>query len=74
MRAAHHLLGLAPGGVYLANYIAAIAGGLLHHRFTLTNIAIGGLLSVALFPRIAPGGCYPPLCSLESGLSSVLKS
>ena len=52
MRAAHHLLGLAPSGVYLANYIAAIAGGLLHHRFTLTNISLsknsGGLLSVAL--------------------------
>jgi hypothetical protein len=30
------------------------------------------LLSVALIPRIAPGGRYPPLCSLESGLSSVL--
>jgi len=26
---------------------------------------------VALFPRIAPGGRYPPLRSLESGLSSV---
>ena len=48
MRAAHHLLGLAPGGVYLANYIAAIAGGLLHHRFTLTSTSTGGLLSVAL--------------------------
>ena len=52
MRAAHHLLGLAPSGVYLANYIAAIAGGLLHHRFTLTFIHLskneGGLLSVAL--------------------------
>ena len=52
MRAAHHLLGLAPSGVYLANYIAAIAGGLLHHRFTLTSRLInrlsGGLLSVAL--------------------------
>ena len=34
-------------------------------------IVLGGLLSVALFPRIAPGGSYPPLCSLESGLSSV---
>lgn len=40
----------------------------------LTNIAIGGLLSVALIPRIAPGGSYPQLCPLESGLSSVLKS
>ena len=48
MRAAHYLLGLASGGVYIANCIAAITGGLLHRRFTLTNIAVGGLLSVAL--------------------------
>ncbi len=31
------LLGLAPGGVYLASSITAAAGGLLHHRFTLTK-------------------------------------
>ncbi|MEY4971057.1 MAG: hypothetical protein RLZZ277_1288, partial [Actinomycetota bacterium] len=43
-----------------------------HRRFTLTNIAVGGLLSVALFPWIAPGGRYPPPCSVTSGLSSVL--
>jgi hypothetical protein len=30
------MLGLAPGGVCLASDIAATAGGLLHHRFTLT--------------------------------------
>ena len=48
VRAAHYLLGLASGGVYIANCITAITGGLLHRRFTLTNIAIGGLLSVAL--------------------------
>ena len=30
------LLGLAPGGVCLAGDITATAGGLLHHRFTLT--------------------------------------
>ena len=67
-----HLHGLAPSWVYLATHIATRTGGLLHHRFTLTNIAIGGLLSVALVPRIAPGGNYPQLCPLESGLSSVL--
>ena len=43
-----HLHGLAPSWVYIATYIATRTGGLLHHRFTLTNIAIGGLLSVAL--------------------------
>ncbi len=69
-RAAHRLSGLAPSGVYIANCIAAITGGLLHRRFTLTNIAVGGLLSVALIPRIAPGGRYPPPCSVKSGLSS----
>ena len=31
------LLGLAPGGGYLAARIAADAGGLLHHRFTITS-------------------------------------
>ena len=35
-------------------------------------ICMSGLFSVALIPRIAPGGRYPPPCSLESGLSSVL--
>jgi len=71
VRAAHYLLGLASGGVYIATHIATRTGGLLHRRFTLTNIAIGGLLSVALLPWIAPGGRYPPPCSVKSGLSSV---
>ena len=47
------LLGLAPSEVYLADQVALIAGGLLHHRFTLT--LSGGLLSVALslgLPRV----------------------
>src|SRR4051812_10671726 len=41
---------LAPGGVYLAAPVARHAGGLLHHRFTLTRPAnrSGGLFSVAL--------------------------
>ena len=30
------LSGLAPGGVYRADPVTRIAGGLLHHRFTLT--------------------------------------
>jgi hypothetical protein len=46
------LSGLAPGGVYLAAPVARHAGGLLHHRFTLTPLTPkggwGGLLSVAL--------------------------
>ena len=45
---------LAPGGVYLAAPVTRGAGGLLHHRFTLTDgraVACsvgGGLFSVAL--------------------------
>ena len=30
-------LDLAPGGVYLAARVTPSAGGLLHHRFTLTS-------------------------------------
>lgn len=43
-------LDLAPGGVYLAARVTSGAGGLLHHRFTLTRCprTPGGLLSVAL--------------------------
>ena len=49
------LLGLAPGGVYLAATIADRAGGLLHRRFTLARFrAI--YFSVALFRRVAPPG------------------
>ncbi len=36
------LLGLAPEGGCLAADIAADAGGLLHHLFTLTQLALGG--------------------------------
>ncbi len=59
-------LDLAPGGVYRAIPVTRDAGGLLHHRFTLTGPArpllsepmhrTGGLLSVALSrgsPRVA---------------------
>ena len=49
-------LGLAPGGVYRAVPVTRDAGGLLHHRFTLTPLARGGLFSVALSrgsPRVA---------------------
>jgi AcrR family transcriptional regulator len=44
-------LDLAPGGVYQAAAVTCGAGGLLHHRFTLTpapNRHRGGLFSVAL--------------------------
>ena len=49
-------LDLAPGGVYRAAQVTLGAGGLLHHRFTLTpGLTGGGLLSVALsrgLPRV----------------------
>jgi hypothetical protein len=84
-RAALFLLGLAPGGVYRADAVTRIAGGLLHHRFTLACAhrpkvrernqrvrAIGGLLSVALSigsPRL---GVTQHQCPAESGLSSTI--
>ena len=71
------LSGLAPGGVYLASPVTQGAGGLLHHRFTLTccpamqNIATRGrsvLCGTGL--RVTPSGRYPPPCSAEPGRSS----
>ncbi len=62
---------LAPGEVYRAGYVTAAAGGLLHHRFTLTagrsprRSVLCGTVS-----RVSPGGCYPPPCSVEPGRSS----
>lgn len=71
------LLGLAPGGGYLATRITARAGGLLHHLFTIT--AQGSCLFLwplsgrftshrrfshpqgMGFPR---PGCYPTPCSI----------
>ncbi|GEM_PF-6042307 len=63
------LSGLAPGGVYLASLVTKGTGGLLHHRFTLTN---QGWRSVfcGTFPRVTPGGRYPPPCSTVPGRSS----
>ena len=70
------LSGLAPGGVCLATTVSRRAGGLLHHRFTLTSAPKtgGGLFSVALIPRVAPGGCCPPPRPVEPGPSSTPRS
>jgi len=73
------LLGLAPGGGYLAICITANAGGLLHHLFTITlHPKVEGLfVSVALFRQVHASrrfprpGCYPTPCSMECGLSSI---
>jgi hypothetical protein len=65
-------LGLAPGGVYRATPVTGGAGGLLHHRFTLTRPPrrTGRSAFCGTVPRVTPGGRYPPPCSSESGLSS----
>src|SRR5690606_16813769 len=60
-------LDLAPGGVYQAAPVTRGAGGLLHHRFTLTRRPEppGGLFSVALSrgsPRVAVNN-HPALWS-----------
>jgi hypothetical protein len=71
------LSGLAPGGVYLASPVTREAGGLLHHRFTLTwsptcetqdNAGRSVLCGTGL--RVTPSGRYPPPCSAEPGRSS----
>ncbi|AGL15314.1 hypothetical protein L083_1804 [Actinoplanes sp. N902-109] len=54
--AARALLGLAPGGVYLATPVARGAGGLLPHRFTLTGPKTGRrFVLCGTFPRVTPG-------------------
>ena len=62
------LLGLAPGGGYLATRITARAGGLLHHLFTITFTPKGGRLfvSVALIRQVTPYSVFP---STRDGLS-----
>jgi len=72
---ASSLLGLAPGGGYLAIHITVDAGGLLHHLFTMTapHLALRAPLSqwergkgeggcLFLWPssgRLAPHGGFP---------------
>ena len=64
-------LDLAPGGVYQAAAVARGAGGLLHHRFTLTPGRVRGRsVLCGTFPRVAPGRRYRPPCPAEPGPSS----
>ncbi len=73
------LLGLAPGGVYLARLVTQPAGELLPHRFTLAwprvpwgnAEAFGGLFSVALSLALRPVGAthHPVLWSPDFPLS-----
>jgi hypothetical protein len=63
---------LAPGEVYRADRVTTTAGGLLHHRFTLTgNLSPRRSVLCGTVSRVTPGGCYPPPCSAEPGRSSV---
>ncbi len=64
-------LDLAPGGVYLALRVTSEAGGLLHHRFTLTwTLRSRRSVFCGTVPRVTPGGRYPPPCPVEPGRSS----
>lgn len=62
---------LAPGEVYRAGRVTPAAGGLLHHRFTLTRrLRARRSVFCCTVSRVTPGGCYPPPCSAEPGRSS----
>ena len=68
---------LAPGEVYPASPITRAPGGLLHHRFTLTDLHVPRKVRSSrrsalccTFSRITPGGCYPPPCPVVPGRSS----
>jgi hypothetical protein len=64
-------LDLAPGGVYRAAAVTCGAGGLLHHRFTLTPaLAQGRSVFCGTVPRVTPGRRYRPPCPVEPGPSS----
>jgi hypothetical protein len=64
-------LDLAPGGVYQATAVTCGAGGLLHHRFTLTFAqARRRFVFCGTFPRVTPGRRYRPPCPEEPGPSS----
>ena len=63
------LLGLAPGGVYLASGVAVGPGELLPHPFTLTRLS-GRTSLCGTFPGVTPAGRYPAPCPVEPGLSS----
>jgi len=54
---------LAPGGVYRAAQVTLSAGGLLHHRFTLTpGLRRRRFAFCGTVPRVTPGRRYRPPC------------
>jgi hypothetical protein len=52
-------LDLAPGGVYRAAAVTCGAGGLLHHRFTLTPAGAGAVCFLWHCPAGHPGSALP---------------
>ena len=71
-----HPLDLAPGGVYLATAVTCGTGGLLHHRFTLTKVSLGGLFSVALSRGMHSGWALPTTlpCGVRTFLDPLIKA
>ena len=70
-------LDLAPGGVYRAAAVTCGAGGLLHHRFTLTASQDRSPRPAAVcflwhFPAGRPGSALPTTLPSESGPSSAI--
>ena len=66
---------LSPGGVCRAGRVAATAGALLPHLFTLTLACArmhlrGRYIFCGTFPEVTLGGRYPSPCPAELGLSS----
>ena len=67
------LFGLAPGGVCHALDVTIEAVRSYRHLFTVALLRQGYAelcLFCGTFRRVAPPGCYPAPCPVESGLSS----
>ncbi len=64
-----HLFGLAPSGVCRAIDVT-INAVVSYTAFSPLPRVRAAVLFCGTFPRVTPGGRYPPLCSAESGLSS----
>src|SRR5262249_57191467 len=65
-------LDLAPGGVYRAARVTPGAGGLLHHRFTLTGAAAPAVCSLWHCPAGHPG--LPLATTLPFGARTFLRT
>ena len=67
------LFGLAPDGVCQATDVTTRSGGLLPHRFTLTELP-RRFAFCGTFPDLATGRRYRPFRPAEPGLSSSLSA